>query len=59
MNKIILKLSEMQSICDLNDICEGCEIEMICEKYCGRNTPDDVIDILQNIEQLENEKINE
>lgn len=52
MKKVIDKLWEMDIICSKQDDCKKCEINKICDQYCGDNCPSVTIEILENVKKL-------
>lgn len=53
VDKIILKLQEMQRICDKNETCRNCDVNRRCRRFCGTNhLPKDIIEILERVKYL-------
>lgn len=53
MEKIIEQLQKMNNVC-IKTVCEECRIKKACDKFCGNNSPCEMIDKLNDLKAIEN-----
>lgn len=52
MEKIMEQLYKMNSVC-VKTICEECRIKKACDKFCGNNSPRELINKLNDLKEIE------